>query len=91
MAKKKKSEECYSLILLIEDDHGKIRRFDTECGEWRVVRVNMDDEMELEDAAFRNSIDDDFVLEETSETFCLPVLKATPIENDDEEDDDDHN
>lgn len=75
-------------MLLIQDDHGKIRAFDTEFGEWRVVRVSMDDECDLEIASIFNSLDEEFVLEKTSETFCLPVLKATPIEKHDGDEDD---
>ena len=84
-----KRNECSSLVLLIQDENGKIRALDTEFGEWRVVRVSMDDECDLELSAIFNSLDVDFVLQETSETFSLPVLKATPVtQNDDDEDDD---
>lgn len=86
-------ENDESLLLLVyKDKCGRMRTFDADSGKWLLWNVAPDDRHYLEDAAFCNFVDEAFVFEKTSETFSLPVVKATRVtrENDKEANDDAH-
>ncbi len=85
---KRVEEQDREFVLVHERDDGRIRTYSPYDGEWKVVSIYFERSMELSDAAYRGSIENDFDLKDTGRKFKIPVFEATYLKEDEEDDDD---